>query len=119
MDQTKSMSMARGNHNANIAKVSEAKRRNAKNHPSRTKEHRNGKIAKVQVENRYYTQKEYVKLTNEPKLALKNMLGNKPGECSDKKKTAMASQVTMEEDVNLKDDAIVTNRNHPELSRKS
>jgi hypothetical protein len=53
--------------------MSGTKRRNDKRHHGKASKRRDSKIASVQVENRYYTQKEYAKLTSAQKLALENM----------------------------------------------
>jgi hypothetical protein len=67
--QSNSMSLTKNNPTANVAKMSGTKRRNDKRHHGKASKRRDSKIASVQVENRYYTQKEYVKLTSAQKLA--------------------------------------------------
>jgi hypothetical protein len=77
--------------------MSGTKRRNDKRHHGKASKRRDSKIASVQVENRYYTQKEYVKLTSAQKLALKNMRGSTNKEGNEKGKDATISQVTVKE----------------------
>jgi biotin operon repressor len=59
--QSNSMSLTKNNPTANVAKMSGIKRRNDKRHHGKASKRRDSKIASVHVENRYYTQEEYVK----------------------------------------------------------
>jgi biotin operon repressor len=135
--QTKSMSLAKVNGTANVVAVgSGGKKRRAGKPSGKSNKRRRGNIASVQVENRYYTSKEYAKLSNEQKLQLKKIRGPKTGENTGAKRSANVSQVTIDELVNTvssltaavngtnvdntqKEEAVVSNRNHPALNRRS
>jgi hypothetical protein len=117
--QTKALSMGKHSGAANVAGVVSGgkKRKNGKGKGTGDKRQR-GRIANVNVQDRYYTSKEYNKLSRVQKQALREKRMARTSNGSDEKGQAKVSQVVIEE-VQEKEEAIITNRNNPALTRRS
>jgi hypothetical protein len=138
--QTKTLSIAKHHGPASIASAPSSARKR-KNDKTQTKSGRRqrGRIANVKVQDRYYTSKEYARLTSDQKIALKRMREERTGDegaGNRHKKSVRVSQVSIEELTSSvssltaalsdnkndtqspKEANAITNRNNPVLSRR-